>query len=158
MNANVTAFPVPPVVKRVTIGLPVDAAFERFTAGIADWWPLDGFSVSGDRAETVLMEQRAGGRLVERTREGEEHLWGTITAWQPPHALSFTWHAGRDADVAQEVEIKFARAGPKSTLVTLVHRGWEALGQEAQAVRERYEGGWEKVLGVCYADIEGDKA
>jgi hypothetical protein len=41
--------------------------------------------------------------------------------------------------------------------VTLVHTGWEKLGERGPAVRSQYLQGWETVFGVCFvkfADAE----
>lgn len=84
-----------PLVKNVTVKAPPDAAFRRFTAEIGAWWPLGSHSVGGQDAETVTMEGRAGGRIVERIRGGRECVWGTVTAWDPPRRVAFTWHPGR---------------------------------------------------------------
>jgi hypothetical protein len=56
-----------------------------------------------------------------------------------------TWHPGRTADAQTVVELSFAAEG-EATRVRLVHRGWEALGANAQASRESYDGGWDVVL------------
>ena len=61
-----------------------------------------------------------------------------------------TWHPGREADTAQEVEVRFTEASG-GTLVELEHRGWASLGAQAAEMREGYVGGWEHVLGECFA-------
>ena len=62
------------VEKSVTVSVPVERAFEVFTAEIATWWPLKTHSVADKNAETVVLERRAGGRFYERTLDGKEHL------------------------------------------------------------------------------------
>ena len=98
----------------------------------------------------AAVEPRLGGRIVETAPDGTEHLWGTVTAWEPPDRLAFTWHPGRTADTRQEVEITFLPDGDGAR-VSLVHSGWERLGERAADVRRNYEGGWGIVLGR-YAD------
>ena len=60
-----------------------------------------------------------------------------------------TWHPGREADTAQEVEVVFKET-PEGTVVELEHRGWAALGEQAKEMRKGYSGGWEHVLGECF--------
>lgn len=54
---------------------------------------------------------------------------------------------GRGPDSAQELRVTFsAEAG--GTRVTLVHAGWERLGDQGPASRASYEQGWDLVLGA----------
>jgi len=136
---------IDPVRKTVTVEAGVSAAFHRFTAELGAWWPLGTFSVSLSGEATAEMEGRVGGRILER-HDGEEHMWGMVTAWEPPRRVAFTWHPGREASTAQAVEVTFESTGT-GTRVTLVHTGWEALGEDAPGTRARYDTGWERVLG-----------
>lgn len=135
-----------PVRKSIEVNLSPDAAFRRFTEEIAAWWPLRTHSVSEEKAESVVFETRTGGRIYELSRDGAMHVWGTVIACDPPERVVFSWHPGREDDTAQEVEIRFL-ASERGTRVELEHRGWEALGEEAESMRSRYSEGWEYVLG-----------
>lgn len=141
---------IAPVIKERTVPLSVEQAFARFTEGIATWWPLATHSVAAysegrTEAESVLMEGRVGGRIIERQRGGVECEWGRITDWEPPSRVAFTWYPGRDDRTAMQVEVTFAAEGDGARL-RLVHTGWEIMGDEAAAVRSDYDGGWEGVL------------
>jgi uncharacterized protein YndB with AHSA1/START domain len=142
---------IAPVQKAVRVKGSVEAAFRLFTQGIGKWWPLASHSISEADAVTCVMEGRLGGRVFERDRAGREHLWGTVTAWEPPGRVVFTWHLGRPVDTAQEIEVRFSDAGGGMTLVELTHGGWEKLGERAKTVRENYNKGWEFVFGECFA-------
>jgi uncharacterized protein YndB with AHSA1/START domain len=132
--------------KSVTVNVPVERAFEVFTARIATWWPLRSHAVDTERSEAVVMEGRVGGRLYERTPEGEEHVWGTLAVWEPPHRIVYSWHPGRGEETAQEVEVTFTAAGPR-TRVDVRHYGWEKLGERMEDTVASYDEGWETVLG-----------
>ena len=136
----------PPVRKTVTVSAPPETAFRRFTAEMASWWPLASHSVGRRNTETVSMECRAGGRIVERIRGGRECVWGTITAWEPPRRIAFTWHPGDDPARAQDIEVRFAPEG-SATRVQLEHRGFERLGALAKRAHRGYPLGWSYVLG-----------
>ncbi len=56
------------------------------------------------------------------------------------------WHLRRDRADATEVEIRFVRARRRATRVEIEHRGWERLGAEGQAWRDRNMGGWSTLL------------
>jgi uncharacterized protein YndB with AHSA1/START domain len=140
-----------PLRKSVRVKGSAEAAFRLFTAGIGGWWPLASHSVCESDAVACVVEGRVGGRFYERDRAGKEHVWGTVTAWEPPDRLAFTWHPGRAADTAQQVEVRFSDAGAGMTLVELTHTGWDRLGAKAADARQGYEKGWGFVLGECFA-------
>ena len=141
---------------RRTLGVPLtpEKAFRLFTADIASWWPLASHSVGQGKAETVIMEGRVGGRLYERAGNGGTADWGEVRVWDPPRRLVYSWHPGRQAGTAQEVELRFTGEGNK-TRVELEHRGWDALDEKASAMRDNYDTGWNHVLGECYGKAAG---
>ena len=154
-NRPETAFP--PIRKSVTVAVPPEQAFRRFTAEMSSWWPLASHSVGQRDSESVTMEGRPGGRIVERIRGGRECVWGTITAWEPPRRVAFTWHPGDDPSRAQDIEVRFTPEGAgglPSTRVELEHSGFERLGALAQRAHRGYPLGWAYVLGL-YAGRRG---
>ena len=132
--------------KAVTVDLPVEEAFRLYTEGVATWWPYSTHSVEGENVETVVFEAGDGGRIYERAKSGEEHVWGTVLAWDPPSRIVHSWHPGRAADSAQEVEITFEPVD-SGTRVELVHTGWEKIGGRAAQTFSNYDTGWDFVLG-----------
>jgi hypothetical protein len=140
-----------PVVRSVDVGVEPAVAFRRFTEEMAAWWPLGTHSVGGESAEAVRVEPREGGGIIESTRAGEEHRWGTITWWDPPLRLAFTWHPGRDPATAQEIEVTFEPQDGGGTRVLLVHGGWSRFGPGATETHAGYGPGWEVVLGLYAA-------
>jgi uncharacterized protein YciI len=142
---------LPPIRREVLVEAEPGRAFEVFTARIGDWWPLGGFSVYGEGGSVSF----SGGQLVERSATGETSVWGTVTRWEPPGLVAFSWHPGRPAGPATEVTVTFAAAG-EQTLVTLEHRGWEVLSDPA-AAREEYGRGWPAVLGQFRAEADADR-
>lgn len=145
--------PIPPLRKEILVRWTPDAAFHRFTDGIGSWWPLRTHSVGQADAEGVIVEGRVGGRIVERIRGGRESVWGTITHWDPPRRVAFTWHPGRAPETAGRVDVTF-HPHSSGTLVTLVHGEWEKFGPRARAARKGYSLGWSGVLAI-YAGRTG---
>jgi uncharacterized protein YndB with AHSA1/START domain len=132
--------------KSIVVACTVEQAFRIFTERMGDWWPFDGHSLFDDKAESVVFEPRAGGRVYERSPAGEEGVWGTLLAWDPPRGFTMTWHPGRDEETAQELELRFSPDG-EGTRVDLVHTGWERLGEKMAEMGGRYDEGWDFVLG-----------
>jgi uncharacterized protein YndB with AHSA1/START domain len=131
----------------LTFGLACEPAhaFEVWTRRTSLWWPK-GHSVSGDPQLEVVFEPRAGGRILERTPAGEEHVWGEVTGWEPPRRLAYRWHLRQDPADATDVEVTFGGAPGGGTEVRIVHGGWERLGERAAALRDRNRGGWDGLL------------
>jgi hypothetical protein len=71
-------------------------------------------------------------------------VWGTVTIWEPPSGVWFTWHPGTPEDEATEVEVTFTAAAT-GTVVELVHTGWEHR-PDGEGARQGYDGGWVVVL------------
>jgi len=143
--------PIAPVTKKVRIRLAPAEAFDLFTRQLARWWPLAQFSCGGDDALDVQFEARVGGAVTENTRTGERHVWGTLTAWEPPHRFAMTWHPGTPVAEATHLQVEFVAQHDGGTEVHLLHDGWEARDP---GVRENYDGGWEAVLAQFVAAAE----
>ena len=138
----------------IDVVVPCDAAraFDYFTRDIGRWWPLARYSCAEENAASVAFEPREGGRLVETARDGTEHPWGTVGAWEPGRRVAFSWHPARDPARAQWIEVVFRDVGD-GTRVTLTHGGWDALGARAHESRDAYRNGWPTVLGRLYRDF-----
>ena len=134
-----------PLTKSATVPCSPARAFEIFTREMSAWWPLATHSVGASSQCRVDVEVRAGGRIVETLPAGGTAIWGTITTWEPPSRVAFTWHPGTPPGQATEVEVTFDESGP-DTLVRLVHRGWPAR-TDGEAARQAYDTGWDYVLG-----------
>ena len=143
---------IPPIRRQVLVDADPQSAFEAFTARIGRWWPLAELSVHGTGG-TVGFED---GQIIERSADGVPARWGTVTRWDPPGVLAFSWHPGRAADRASQVEITFTAAEDGQTLVTLEHAGWEVFADPA-AARAEYDHGWPEGLHLYqeFADAQG---
>lgn len=135
---------IAPLVKKIVVPVGVERAFEVFTAEMSAWWPLPSHSVGEDEAREVRLEGAVGGRILEYGDAGELAFWGTVSDWDPPKSVSFTWHPGSDPQEAGHVTVNFSPVDD-GTEVELVHSGWE---RRADGVRARagYDTGWDYVL------------
>jgi len=133
----------PPLRLSFEVACSPEHAFSVWTDAIGTWWPPD-HTVSG-RPQAVVLQSGIGGRIFERTADGVEHDWGEVTVWDPPSALGYRWHIGRDRAAATEVSIEFVPQGD-STRIDIEHRGWERFGADAAVWRERNQTGWDTVI------------
>jgi uncharacterized protein YndB with AHSA1/START domain len=133
-----------PLLISFDVDCPVEHAFNVWTSKIGTWWPRD-HTVSGD-PEEIILESGPGGRIYERTSTGERHEWGEVTAWDPPRRLSYLWHIGRERRTATEVEIAFIDMGAARTRIEIEHRGWDTVGEEAEARRDQNRSGWDALV------------
>ena len=140
-----------PIQKSIDVPLSPNEAFKLFTEEIANWWPSETFSVSAERGKKprdITFGTHKGDQIIEVTEQGEQHVWGTIEAYDPGVFLSFSWHPGKGEDQATFVKLAFEEKG-SGTNVALTHGGFEVLGDLADAVSNSYLQGWDLVLG-CY--------
>ena len=140
--------------KSVTVDVPIETAFSVFTEQVGAWWPLATKSVGQEDSIGLVIEPQVGGRVYEQVRSGEEHEWGEVFAWEPPHLLAFTWHPGRGPETHQEVEVRLTASGD-GTRLDLEQRGWERLVATAEEIPEHYESGWDEVLSRYAEAAEG---
>lgn len=139
------------------VACPAEHAFSMWTSRLGIWWPPD-HTVTGQSDLSVVLEGRVGGRIYERTAGGIEHDWGTVTIWDPPATLGYSWHLGGDPAAATDVVVRFLAAGIAETRVEIEHGGWDRLGQGADRWRDRNRIGWETLLPYFVAAIErGDR-
>lgn len=137
-----------PIRSSATVPLSPDDAFDLFTDRLHTWWPLATHSVFEANVETCVFEPRAGGRIVERSRGGEESVWGEVLAYERPHRFVVSWHPGGGPPT--EVEVKFTPSDD-GTYVELEHRGWEVFAEPDEA-RAGYANGWPFVFGQRFID------
>jgi hypothetical protein len=128
-----------------TVACSAADAFDMWTLGTSMWWPK-AHTISGERDAAVVIEPRLGGRIFERTRSGEEFVWGRITGWQRPHAFAYKWHITSHPDTATDVEVRFTEQDDRTTLVEIEHSGFETLGPEGPLRRDRNRAGWDELI------------
>ena len=135
---------VPPVLRSAVVARSLADTFRIFTDEIGAWWPLPTHSVFQGEAGGVHFD---GDRLVEWSTDGRESVWAEVVAWEPPERLVLEWHPGREIGASGTVEVRFSELDG-ATRVDLVHRGWEAFGEDGLARRRDYVGpsAWGHVL------------
>jgi hypothetical protein len=141
-----------PLVKKVVVPVGVERAFEVFTAEMSAWWPLPSHSVGGDRALDVRLEGAVGGQILEYGDDGESTSWGTVSDWDPPRSVGFSWHPGSDPQEAGHVTVMFTPV-ENGTEVELTHTGWERR-PDGERARAGYDSGWDYVLSKYTSFLE----
>lgn len=137
----------------ITVEVPIEEAFEVFTAGFDTWWPRPHHIGSAELAEAVL-EPRMGGRWFERGVDGSECEWGRVLTWDPPHHVAVSWQIDADfrfepdPDRASRVDVRFTAQDEETTRVELAHSGLERHGAEWRRLYASISspGGWHTIL------------
>ena len=138
--------------KSVTVAAPVALAFEVFTARIESWWPMASHHIGDADCAAVVIEPRPGGRWYERGVDGVECLWGQVLVWEPDRRVVLVWQLNAqwqfDPAIRTEVDVRFTAIDDRTTQVELEHRGLEAYGAEAMAMRDAFgsPNGWNGML------------
>lgn len=138
---------IEPIKRSVVVSWDQPSAFKRFTAQFAQWWPHKEMSIGGRRIREVVFECEQGGRIFEVHADGTRFRWGTVTEWNPPHRVAFSWHSTRAESDAQLVEVTFTPLST-GTRVDLVSSGWEKLGAAARQAHGGYQLSWGVVMDV----------
>lgn len=113
-------------------------AFRAFTAELDRWWRRGPKYRHAGNAEgaAIHLEPCVGGRVYETWRDaGGEHefVLGIVRVFAPGERLVYSWRNETFAPHEDtEVEVTFA-AVTSGTLVTVRHRGWEALRRDHPA-------------------------
>ena len=107
-----------------------------------------GLPITRCRASRRALSSRPdpGGRIYECSADGTEHDWGTVTDWDPPRRLAYSWHLTRMPAEATQVDIRFAPVAADRTRADIVHDGWHRLGAGAADLRSRNRYGWQTLL------------
>ena len=139
--------------KSVTVNASPEVAFEIFTADFDSWWPRSHHLGKTPMTKGII-EGRKGGRCYTEHEDGSEVDWGTVTVWEPPRRLAFSWQIAADwtcepdLSKASEVEVRFTPEAGGNTRVDLEHRHFERMTSGAEAMRAGVsaEGGWGSLL------------
>jgi len=144
------------VQQSVVVDCPIQDAFRLFTDAFGDWWPAALYSHNGEDVDTCVMEPWPNGRVFERTRSGEEVLWGSILEWDPPRHLRFTWNLSGAKDEREIVDVRFD-VDADGTKVTVIHSGWELSGVAVNAIVMQGAAMWPAVLTQFFLPFVGEQ-
>lgn len=141
----------------VTVEVPPETAFDVFTRETDLWWRRGPrFRLAGHHPGTISFEPRAGGRLFEQFESPagpRAHEIGTVTVWDPPARLVFTWRSSNFAPgESTEVEVRFEPTR-RGTRVTVEHRGWAAIRGDHPARHGQPPGPFLATLGGWWGDL-----
>ena len=135
--------------KEIHVNVPVERAFEVFTADLQDWWPTATHSVAKG---VVAVDWRVGGLVVE-TAGGERFEWADVLEFDPPAELRLRWRVNPEKPPT-ELKVTFTAEG-EGTRVELTHAGWERFAEEAADELQGYTSGWDTVLGAYASNAGG---
>jgi uncharacterized protein YndB with AHSA1/START domain len=84
--------------------------------------------------------------------DGVECVWGRVLVWEPERRIVLVWQLNArwrfDPSLHTEVDVRFTAIDGRTTRVDLEHRGLEAYGGDALAMREAFgsPNGWNGML------------
>jgi uncharacterized protein YndB with AHSA1/START domain len=139
--------------KTMHVNVSIERAFKVFTEKMGAWWPQS-HHVGGTPFKVILIDPRTGGRWYEINGDGEECVWGSVLAWEPPKKVALSWHLqpdwsfSPDLTKASEVALEFVAEGPERTRLEFEHRHLERHGAGWEQMREKVSapGGWPVIL------------
>jgi uncharacterized protein YndB with AHSA1/START domain len=137
----------------VVVEVPVERAFDVFTAQMSSWWNADHHIIEAELADMVF-EPHEGGYVYDRGVDGSECRWARVLAYEPPNRVVFSWDINpqwkleTDLDKASEVEVRFIPEGEGRTRVELEHRHLDRHGEGWDGMRDAVgsPGGWDGAL------------
>lgn len=144
-----------PLVKTIDVACNRETAFTVFLE-MDSWWPVNRFATSvmrGQSVRTLLVDASEGGRIVEVSSDGGEHLWGTIKAYQPYDYLRMDFHVPHPSETNPgftTVEVRFTALAGDRTRVELTQSNWEGLGPAAELSQRGYRQAWVVILEGAY--------
>src|ERR1700754_5239212 len=144
-----------PVVKTLELKRSAADAFRMYVHEAAKWWPLDTHALSPEnntKAIDHIVEPRVGGRVYEVAEDGRTFDWGEVLAYEPGHRFAMTWQLGQPREQSGDVEVTFEPRGAGACLITVVHSGWERMGEKGKAMRDGYDKGWGSVFDEHFAN------
>ena len=135
--------------KEIHINVPVERAFEVFTTGLNDWWPLETHSLAKGVTE---IDWRVGGLVVE-VAGGQRFEWADVLEYDPPSSFLLRWRVS-PGKPPTELKVAFFAEGD-GTRVQLTHAGWESFADDAAEELQGYTSGWDTVLGRYVTHVKG---
>ena len=116
--------------KEIVIDAPAAKVWEHITDSkkIAGWFKPNNF------------EARVGTVFTIECHEDEGTMSGVVKEMIPQKKLVYTFQS-KVTKVETLVTITLAAEG-KSTRLTLIHSGWDALPPEEQNISDEFDGGW----------------
>lgn len=110
-----------------------ERAWDAYVHGMTEWWH-PGWTRSGTGLDRIDVEPHPGGRVIEHTRDGVEHVWGAVTDAVPGERFGHTFHLSHEGEPSR-VTVTFEDLPHGGTRVRFAHSGWNASDEGARVKR-----------------------
>lgn len=144
-----------PVKKVLKLNCSIEHAFRVFTEKMHLWWPAS-HRMSREVRSSMVLESYEGGAFYSLDPDGGRKTFGSVTRWQPPKRLVFSWALGRSANLETEVDIRFSQS-VDGTVVELEHREVSGKGDAWVETSPGFFAAWTVVMPAFenYMNSEG---
>lgn len=122
--------PAAPIEHELDVAVSRERAWDAYVHGMTDWWPV-GWTRFGTGVDRIDVEPHPGGRIVEHSRTGEEHVWGEVTEADPGERFAHTFRLSHEGDPSTVV-VAFTELPHGGTRVHFTHGGWNDSNREAR--------------------------
>ncbi|WP_201712687.1 SRPBCC domain-containing protein [Rossellomorea arthrocnemi] len=128
--------------QEVMIDAPRDKVFKALTGQVGDWWE---FKLAPEGVSShFTFNPVPGGQFIEKWREDEGALWGTVYYINAPEEIRLHGHLGMQGAVNSAYTYRLIEKG-NSTLLQLSH---SASGVIEEDWEEKHSEGWNYLLGT----------
>lgn len=122
-----------------TVHAPRERVFGAFCQEQHNWYP---HTYGGERVQSIVLEPRVGGQTFEDWGDGAGHLYGTVSHWDPPSAVSIRSRLGDG--ILLEHHTKFIAEGDSTVVQDRMVAFGEISDDMAQGIQyhgdlSRYE-------------------
>ncbi len=109
------------VSEKVNVAADRATVFNAYVNEMNSWWPWKGeytysFAPEGTSPDSIILEGKVGGRFFERFADGTEHQIGTVTKWDPPNEIAYTWEV-ESWPAPSTITVRFVADGNTTTVV-----------------------------------------
>ncbi len=109
------------VSEKVNVAADRTTVFHAYVSQMNAWWPWQGeytysFAPESTSPDSIILEGKVGGRFFERFADGTEHQIGTVTKWDAPNEIAYTWEV-EGWPTPSTVTVRFIAEGDTTTVV-----------------------------------------
>lgn len=131
--------------RSIEVAASVETAFRAFTDHIGSWWPPDHVPGGGQLVAVRFSHAGPGADLLMETRDDGIFPIGRVTAWSPPHALTYDFFIGSSPESPSVVDVRFTPTAA-GTRVDVEHRRGLVTEERWASSASGYARAWDDLM------------